>query len=66
MDTKKIEKQARFNYQILEMPLRDSCERAINENLTPKDISDLATMFDITVFDLVDDLEAKIKKELKL
>ena len=66
MDTKKIEKQARFNYQILEMPLRDSCEKAISDNLSPTDISQLATIFDITVNDLIDNLEDKLKKDLKL
>ena len=60
MDTKKIEKQAKFNYQILEMPLHQACEKSIQDNMSANEIGQMARELDVTVDDLVEEIEKRI------
>ncbi len=61
MNLKKLEQKARFYNQIQELPLKEACAKAITDVISANEIGQMARELDITVDDLVEDLEKRIK-----
>jgi hypothetical protein len=60
MNLKKLEQKARFYNQIQGLSPRESCEKAIFEALSAKDIAQLAVEMDINFDILVEMLQKNI------
>ena len=61
MNLKKLEQKARFYNQIQELPLKDACAKAIQDTMSANEIGQMARELDVTVDDLVEEIEKRIR-----